>query len=185
LTDFELSRPVFLSKIGPQGLDVTISATPEECARVAARMDIPAIGSLECAFRLVREGDGVSVFARGRLLVHLTRICVVSAEEFETAVEDEFEVRFVPAGKLQVDPDPNRIDEIPYETTTIDLGEATTEQLGLALDPYPRMDGASMPDAEGPEAEGPDATGPHQEGIERRPQFSVLASRLGASRTRH
>jgi hypothetical protein len=170
LTDLELCRPVSLSKIGPQGFDVTISATPGECARLAARMDVPTIRSLECTFRLVREDDGVSVFALGRLRAHLTRICVVSAEEFETAVTEEFEIRFVPAGIMRDDPDPNEVDEIPYETNTIDLGEAAAEQLGLALDPYPRMDGAVVPDFEG---------------VENQTQFSTLASRFGSSRTRH
>jgi uncharacterized metal-binding protein YceD (DUF177 family) len=175
LTDFELSRPVSLSKIGPQGLGVTVLATPKECERIAARMDIPAIRSLECSLHLVREPGGVSVLARGRLRANLTRICVVSAEEFETTVDDEFEVRFVPAGKIQDDPDPNQIDEIPYETSTIDLGEATTEQLGLALDPYPRMDGAVVADLGDAEPEEP----------ENRPQFSILTNRFGSSGTRH
>ena len=31
----------------------------------------------------------------------------------------------------------------------IDLGEAAAEQLGLALDPYPRMPGVEMPDGRG------------------------------------
>ena len=170
MTDLELSRPVSLSKIGPRGFEVTISATPEECARLAARMDIPAIQSLECFFRLVREDDGVSVFALGRLQAHLTRVCVVSLEEFETTLKEEFELRFVPAGMTQDDPDPNQTDEVPYETNTIELGEAAAEQLGLALDPYPRMDGAAVPDFEGTKSQ---------------PQFSILASRFGSSRTRH
>ena len=38
------------------------------------------------------------------------------------------------------------IDEIPYQVGKIDLGEAAAEQLGLVLDPYPRMDGVAMPD---------------------------------------
>jgi hypothetical protein len=175
VTDFELSRPVSLSKIGPQGLDFTVLATPKECERIAARMDIPAIRSLECSFRLIREPGGVSVLAQGRLRANLTRICVVSAEEFETAVDDAFDVRFVPAGKIQDDPDPNQIDEIPYETNTIDLGEATTEQLGLALDPYPRMDHAVVPDLGDADLEEPES----------RPQFSILSNRFGSSRTRH
>jgi Large ribosomal RNA subunit accumulation protein YceD len=170
LTDLELSRPVSLSKIGPRGFEVTICATPKECARLAARMDIPGIQSLECFFRLVREDDGVSVFALGRLQAHLTRVCVVSLEEFETTVTEEFELRFVPAGMVRDDPNPNQTDEIPYETNAIDLGEAAAEQLGLALDPYPRMDGAAVPDFEE---------------IKNQPQFSVLSSRLGSSRTRH
>lgn len=142
----ELKRPVSLSMIGSSGVDVMVRATPGECAAVAARMNLPAIRSLECCFHLALEDDGVSVFARGCLRALVVRICVVSTEEFEAAVEDEFEIRFVPAGKVRVDLDPDEVDEIPYEVGKIDLGEAAAEQLGLVLDPYPRMDGVAMPD---------------------------------------
>jgi hypothetical protein len=141
----ELTRPVPLARIGREGHAVVVRATPEECVAVAARMDLPAIRSLECFFNLTIEDDGVSVFAEGRLRAEVTRICVTSAEEFETTVEDDFAIRFVPAGEEREDPDPDLPDEIPYEADTIDLGEATAEQLGLALDPYPRIDGATVP----------------------------------------
>jgi Large ribosomal RNA subunit accumulation protein YceD len=142
----ELYRPVALSKIGPRGLTIAVRATPEECAAVAARMDLPAIHSLDCRFTLAVETGGVSVSATGRLRAQVTRVCVTSAEDFETTVEDEFTVRFVPTGTEREDPDPDLPDEIPYEADTIDLGEAAAEQLGLALDPYPRMPGATVPD---------------------------------------
>jgi uncharacterized metal-binding protein YceD (DUF177 family) len=166
----ELSRPIALWKIAPEGLAFLVRATPEECAAVAARMDLPAIQSLECLFDLTLEDDGVSVFARGRLRAKVTYICVVSVEEFEAPVEDEFEIRFVPAGTEREDPNPDLPDEIPYEAGTIDLGEATSEQLGLALDPYPRMDGATVPTMEDDEDASP---------------FSVLARRAGPDRARH
>ena len=134
----ELFRPVALSKIRPPGLTMVVSATPEECAAVATRMDIPAIRSLECFFNLKREDDGVSVYAEGRLVAVVTRVCVISAEDFETGIDEEFSVRFVPAGQETDDPDPDLPDEIPYDHDTIDLGETTAEQLGLTLDPYPR-----------------------------------------------
>jgi hypothetical protein len=140
----DLFRPVSLAKIGAAGLDVLVRATPEECAAVAKRMDIPAIQSLECMFHLTASQGGVSILATGRLRAHVTRVCVVSAEEFEMPVADQFAVRFVPAGTERDDPDPDLDDEIPYEGGTIDLGEATAEQLGLALDPYPRMPGATL-----------------------------------------
>ena len=170
MTTPELSRPISLSKIRPTGLDVEVRATQEECSAVAARMGLPAIRSLVCHFRLSPEDDGVSVLARGRLHAFVTRVCVVSAEDFETLVEDEFEIRFVPAGTERQDVDPNQPDEIPYEPDTIDLGEATSEQLGLALDPYPRMDGAVIPDFEDNENAG---------------HFSVLSKRFGSGQTRH
>jgi Large ribosomal RNA subunit accumulation protein YceD len=163
----EFSRPIVPSKIGSAGLTILVRATPEECAAVAVRMGVPAIQSLVCSFRLTPEDDGVSIHAKGRLRAEVTRICVASAEEFETPVEEEFELRFVPAGAEREDPDPDLPDEIPYEAAMIDLGEATTEQLGLALDPYPRIDGAILPTMDDDEDASPFAmltrrTGPDQ-----------------------
>ena len=64
----ELSRPISLSKIGRTGLTVVVRATPEECAAVAARMDVPAIQSLECSFTLTAEDDGVSILAESMVM---------------------------------------------------------------------------------------------------------------------
>ena len=152
----ELSRPVSVAKISRDGgQTVMVRATARECTAVAVRMDLPAIQSLECFFNLAVEDDGVSVVAEGRLRAKVTRVCVVSAEEFETVVEDDFEMRFVPAGEEREDPNPDLPDEIPYEVDTIDVGEAAAEQLGLALDPYPRIDGATVPSTDGDEDTSP------------------------------
>ena len=145
----EMPRPVLTAKIGGSGLAITVEASIAECAALAARMDIPAIGSLNCAFSLTRERDGVSFMARGTLQAAVTRICVTSAEEFEVPVFEAFTIRFVPEGKERDDLDPDVPDEIPYAHDTIDLGEAAAEQLALALDPYPRMPGALPPDIAG------------------------------------
>jgi uncharacterized metal-binding protein YceD (DUF177 family) len=170
----ELTRLVALSKIGRAGFSVMVRATPEECASVATRMDLPAVQSLECSFTLTAEADGVSIAARGRLQAQVTRVCVVSAEDFETVVEDEFALRFVPAGTERDDPDPDLPDEVPYQFETIDLGEATAEQLGLALDPYPRIEGAVVPGSDDNESTSP---------------FAALARRSGSEpgpdKTRH
>jgi uncharacterized metal-binding protein YceD (DUF177 family) len=166
----ELSRLVPLSKIGPAGLTVLVRATPKECDSIARRMELPAIQSLECSFDLASEDDGATIAANGRLRAQITRICVVSAEEFETTVEDVFDIRFVPEGTERDDPDPDLPDEIPYASDAIDLGEATAEQLGLALDPYPRMVDAEMPGSEEEESVSP---------------FAVLGRRSGPDQTRH
>jgi len=126
----EFPRPVAVAKIGGAGLTIAIEATEAERAAVAARMDIPAIQSLACEFQLTREGDGVSFAAKGTLRALVTRVCVV------------------PADRMREDIDPDEPDEVPYDGTAIDLGEAATEQLGLALDPYPRMPGAMPPEVE-------------------------------------
>jgi hypothetical protein len=108
-------------------------------------MGIPAVRSLECVFSLSREENDVSIHAEGRLCAAVTRICVVSAEEFEMPVRDEFTIRFVPSQQVRDDPDPDEPDEVPYDGSIIDLGEAAIEQLALAMDPYPRIDGATLP----------------------------------------
>jgi uncharacterized metal-binding protein YceD (DUF177 family) len=133
-------------------------------------MELPAIQSLECRFELSREGDGLAVLAQGRLLAEVTQTCVTSAEDFAARVEEAFTIRFVPAGAEREDPDPDLPDEVPFEADTIDLGEAAAEQLGLALDPWPRIEGATVPVIEDEDDSSP---------------FAVLAQRLGPDRTRN
>ncbi len=143
----EFHRPLSLDRIGAQGLDITIEASPAECSALSERMNLPAVLSLSCTFHLIRESRD-KVLARGVLRGHVTQICVVSLEEFDSPVEETFQVRFVPSGEEADDIDPDSDDEIPFEGNQIDLGEAAAEQLGLALDPYPRMPGVEMPAVE-------------------------------------
>lgn len=143
----ELHRPVAIDHIGPAELDITVEATAAECAALARRMAVPSILSLTCNFRIERD-SATTLLAHGHLLAHVVQICVVSLEEFAATAEERFSVRFVPQGEESDDDDPEAIDEITYEGGTLDLGEAAAEQLGLALDPYPRAPGAVLPDFE-------------------------------------
>jgi uncharacterized metal-binding protein YceD (DUF177 family) len=143
----ELHRPVSLDRIGPLGLDLTVEANPAECSALAVRMNLPAVLALSCAFHLIREARDI-VLARGVLRARVTQTCVISLEEFDAPVEEIFQVRFVPSGEESDDIDPESDDEIPFEGNLIDLGEAAAEQLGLALDPYPRMPGVEIPAVE-------------------------------------
>ena len=145
----ELFRPVGLAKIGPAGTRIGVVATAEECVALAARMGIPAVHALSCVFDLTpAKTDPGRIRAEGVLSGRVTRECVVSAEEFETPVSDHFVVFFVPEGAENEDVDPDTEDEILYRGDSIDLGEAAAEQLALSLDPYPRIEGAEMPEME-------------------------------------
>lgn len=166
----ELSRPIALSKIRASGFTILVQATPEECASVAVRMGLPAIQSLQCRFELSLDADGVTVLANGSLQAEVTQTCVISAEDFATRVAETFSIRFVPAGAEHDYPDPDALDEIPYEADTIDLGEATAEQLGLALDPWPRIEGATVPLVDDEDDSSP---------------FAILAQRLRPDHSTH
>lgn len=139
----EFSRPVHLERVGPTGLEVTVTANNAECAALAQRMGLPALRALSCLFRL-QPAPGGAVTAEGRLAAKVRQVCVVSLEEFEAELREDFTVRFVPAGSESESDDPELVDEIPIAGPTIDLGEAAAEQLALALDPYPRKPGAIL-----------------------------------------
>ena len=143
----ELYRPVAADRVGAAGLQVVVEAEAAECAALARRMQIPELLSLRCAFELVRL-TADTILAEGRLQARLVQTCVVSLEDFETEVEEAFRVRFVPAGQESDDVDPEADDEIGCADGVLDLGEAAAEQLGLALDPYPRAPGAELPEIE-------------------------------------
>lgn len=141
----EFSRLQRITEIAAGGLVCEVVASPAECAAVAVRLGVAGLAKLTCRFDLANAEGGVIV-AQGRLVARVTRECVVSLDLFEAAVAERFGVRFVPHAKLDGDAfvDPDSDDEIPYSGVLIDLGEAATEQLALALDPYPRKPGAVL-----------------------------------------
>ena len=148
----ELHCLIPLEHIGAEGLDVVVEANAAERAALARRMGIPQVHSLACRFRVTRTGAG-RFAAIGHLSAEVVQICVISLEDFSAAIDEHFRLRFVPAAEETdaVNPE-DPVDEIGYRDGVLDLGEAAAQQLGLALDPYPRRPGATLPehDAEPP-----------------------------------
>ncbi len=128
-----------------------ITAEPPECAALAALYGLPAISLLRGEFVLSHERAG-TIAARLRMQAKVTQTCVVTLEDFETRIDEECTLRFVPAASLpeveaaEIAPETlEGPDEIPYAGDAVDLGAALAEQLALALDPYPRRPGAELP----------------------------------------
>ncbi len=151
----ELSRPVAIKRLGDSVTEIVVEANPAECAAIAARLRIPGVSAVQCRWRL-KPDKGGTVLAEGVLRAQVTQLCVVTVEPFDTDVAEDFTVRFVlEAHESELADDPDEPDELIYDGTTLELGEATVEQLALALDPYPRAPGAELPDLEGDAASGP------------------------------
>lgn len=145
----ELVRPVKVDRIPDDGLEAAVDADADERAAVAARLLLPAIARLHCRWTLHKEPKG-ALRADGMLQAEVTQECVVTLEPFTAAVTELFTVRFVIAGReSETADDPEEPDELPYDGVAVDLGEATVEQLALALDPYPRKPGAALADEAG------------------------------------
>lgn len=150
----ELERIVPLDRVSARGTEIVVEATEAERAALAQRLAIPAVLQLRCRFRLHRAAAG-AVDADGALEARVVRTSVVTLDDFDQDVAEAFQLRFVPAGQEGGDEDPDSPDEIPYEGTALDLGEAAAEQLALALDPYPREPGATLPEGSSDPAPAP------------------------------
>ena len=140
----EITRPYPRDRIG-NGAMFVVEATAAERAALALRMGLPDVRSLHCDFDLHRPQAG-RIVAKGRLRAQVTQNCVLSLESFDVEIDEVFEVCFVPSGTESDELDLERVDEVPYEGDTLDLGEAASEQLALALDPFPRKPGATVPE---------------------------------------
>jgi uncharacterized metal-binding protein YceD (DUF177 family) len=146
-----LSRPVHVADVPRQGRTVTIDTTAVERAGVAQLLGIPGISELSAVLQVAPfQADGVSV--TGEIHAHVTQLCVVTSEAFDSDVTTPVSIRFSPDG---VDPDAE-VDlaeladpeaEDPPDLLSgdqIDLGGVVAEFLALALDPYPRKPGAAF-----------------------------------------
>lgn len=128
--------------------DVPLVLEPDEAARrrLAGRFEIPAIPMMRAEIALLREGERVT--ATGRLVADVIQSCRVSAEDFPVHIDEPVHLRFVPPGSEagpedEIELTADDLDEIEYEGTAFDLGEALAQTLALAIDPF----------AEGPNAD--------------------------------
>ena len=147
-----MSAPEFSRMIDVRqcdGQQVTLVASEEERAALAARFELVRVDRLEADFALTRTDRAVE--ATGLMRADWVQTCAISSEDLPQTAEEEVALRFVPASEAHSTSDPEEeielsaeeLDEIAYEGTRFDLGEALAQSLGLAIDPY----------AAGPEAE--------------------------------
>ncbi len=140
----EMFRPLAADRVG-DGLSLTVQADAAECAAIASRLRLPSVQSVCCGW-VLRPGQDGAVEAEGSLRARLHQECVVSLDAFSADVVEEFAVRFVlPGHESEMADDPDEPDELVMDGGMLELGEATVEQLALALDPYPRKPGAELP----------------------------------------
>jgi uncharacterized metal-binding protein YceD (DUF177 family) len=149
----EFSRPVAIDRLPPGESVHDVAAAPAERAALARRFGLLALDRLEARVRLTPLAGGLVRLA-AELSADVVQECVVSLEPVPSRVEERFTLLYggrgeepeevVLSGEAElVEPAPGGI---------IDLGEAVAQQLSLALDPFPRAPGVTLPQA-APEAE--------------------------------
>ncbi|GAA0305553.1 DUF177 domain-containing protein [Sphingomonas oligophenolica] len=139
MTAPEFSRLERIDTIGEGEREVSISATQEERAALAARFELKSIDRLDGVFRLRRDAAGV--VARGRVRAAVVQSCVVTDDPLPVTVDEPVALRFVAedapdADEIELNED--SLDTMGFDGAAIDLGEAAAETMALALDPFPR-----------------------------------------------
>jgi len=140
----EFSRVVDIRQINDE--PVLLEPDEAERRRLAARFDLTAIAAMRAEVALAVEGTEVT--ATGRLTADIVQMCAISGEDFPVRIDEPLSFRFVhPAAAHRPDEEveigADDCDEIEYEGSAFDLGEAIAQSLALAIDPF----------AEGPNAD--------------------------------
>jgi len=142
----EFSRPFDIRGITAE--PVKLEANEQERAALAERFGLISIGQLAAVLSLEAEGEQIA--AKGTLTADFVQSCAVSGDDLPMQIADDITLRFVPAATLEaseedeeIELEEDELDEIGYEGTSFDLGEAVAQSLALAIDPY----------ATGPEAD--------------------------------
>lgn len=137
----EFSRTLDVRQI--DGKHLSLSPTPAECAALAERFGIVRIDELvaELDLATMDRAGGFQAEARGRLTGRIVQPCAVSAEDLAVTIDEPVFFRFVPratdyAPDEEVELTADELDEVEYDGTHIDVGEAVAQSLALAIDPF-------------------------------------------------
>jgi hypothetical protein len=123
-------------------------ATRRAMADIAGLRDI---SFARASFDLTPRSGG-RFHVAGRVQARLGQNCVVTLDPIENDIDEEVDLIFAPSDQIPElaepadDEDEGAIDMTdalePIENGIIDLGRLATDVLYLAIDPYPRKDGA-------------------------------------------
>jgi uncharacterized metal-binding protein YceD (DUF177 family) len=155
----EFSRTLVVDPWPEAGIEVDVSAGPEERQALARRFDLVEVRSLRGRGRLERCEQPAELVFSGWLTAEVVQSCVASLEPVAATLRQRVERRYrlggrpgaggdrwQPEGVLDLDADADEVE--PLSGREIDIGEALAEELGLALDPYPRAVGTEAIEAE-------------------------------------
>lgn len=132
----------------PVAFDLQASAADLETLR--RRFDLVGLADLRAtgAIHPLRGGAGLKV--EGRLRAEVTQNCVVTLEPVIQRIDEAFALEFgatgdivdAASGDLVLLPEQEQPEPMPENG--LDVGELVAEQLALAIDPYPRKEGADL-----------------------------------------
>jgi uncharacterized metal-binding protein YceD (DUF177 family) len=142
----EFSHCIPVDSISVRGSEYKLTATDSQRAALTERLDIIDVVALSATVRLQPAAGGTVVRLSGTLSADVVQACGVTLQPVPAHIEESFSMTFAPDGDDE-DGDIEIIVEQedppdPIIGGVIDIGEAVSEHLVLALDPFPRAPGA-------------------------------------------
>ena len=157
------SYNVNVGHLSANPVSVTMEADGRERAELAERWGVLKVDALEAELELIRwKRDGVRI--KGRVKADIEQECVVTLEPVHSHIDEAVDALFVPEGsrlaRMPVDETGEMVfdaegPDLPETFTgdSIDVGAVCEEFVVLAIDPYPRKEGAVLEAADDTPAE--------------------------------
>lgn len=145
--------PVLVAQIPDTGLHRELEASAAERQAMAELAGVREILSAHASLD-VEPKSGGRVQVTGHVRARIGQTCVVTLDPIESEIDEEVDLMFAPeaeARRLADLIEEGQDDEVPPEVADppeaiingiIDLGRLATDALFLAIDPYPRKEGA-------------------------------------------
>lgn len=148
-----------VARMPQKGLPVVIEADEKQREALAEAHGLEAVKSLRAELMVTAwKRNGVRV--AGTVVADIVQTCVVSLEPVENHIEEEVQGLFLPedsklgrlgfdgGGEIMLDVEGPDSPET-FAGDTIDVGALAEEYFGLAIDPYPRKQGAAISSSAG------------------------------------
>lgn len=142
----EFSRLVDCTRLSRSAETHAIEASEGERKALAGRLGLVSLGRLYAKVDLTRNADGL-VRLKADFEARYLQSCIVTLQPVHQELAEKFELFFKEDAGLN----DNKALEVtiedelwpePLKEGSVDIGEAVSQQLALALDPYPKAPGA-------------------------------------------
>lgn len=145
------THPVRLHELGRGPLRLTLEPDAGQRAAIAGQLGLESLPALTAEVTLKPWLDGAELTGRFKAVVE--QVCSVSLDPFEQPLDGEIDVRVLPAGspnanpeagdEVELDPDaPDPPDVLASDV--VDVAAYVVEHLALEIDPFPRKPGAEF-----------------------------------------
>lgn len=150
---FSLDTVIDVLTLPPSGPFVcAVQVDGAGCRELAERFGFLSLTDVTADLKIRKAGPGIWD-VKGRLTAHVGQACIVTGSEVAEEVDFEIEERYVRVSENAEEVVVTLDDAEPLVNGGIDLGEMVAQSLALAVNAWPRSDGA--PDSFQAGEEGP------------------------------